>query len=48
MDELLQDNRENIQAHVNEIGEAAVEEVKKNLKGMLAKAFSGNTSIKVK
>jgi uncharacterized Zn finger protein (UPF0148 family) len=46
-DELLRDNQENFQAHAKEIGEAAVEDVRKGLKEMLAEAFKGSSVIKL-
>ncbi len=47
-DELIHENSENINEHVFEIGKQAVDDVAKEMRKSLKKAFNGNKNIKFK
>lgn len=46
--ELIEENGDNIEANVEEIGEEVVEDVAKELQAMLQKTFSGSKVFRVK
>jgi uncharacterized Zn finger protein (UPF0148 family) len=45
---LIEENGENITAHVDEIGKAAVKDAAEEVRNMLRRAFSGNRNITFK
>lgn len=47
-EELIRENSENIHEHVKDIGTEAVQDVAKELRKTLKKAFSGSKNIKIK
>lgn len=47
-DDLIQENSENISEHVKEMGKQITEDLAKELKATLAKAFRGNKNIRIK
>lgn len=47
-DELIHENSENINEHMEEIGKKAVDDIAKDMRKSLKKAFSGNKNIKIK
>lgn len=47
-DELLQENSENIQEHISEVGKQVTDDLAKELKASLKKAFKGSKSIRIK
>ena len=47
-DDLIRENRENINEHVEEIGQQVVEDVAKELRSSLRKAFHGSKNLKSK
>jgi uncharacterized Zn finger protein len=47
-DELIHENSENIQEHVSEIGKQVTEDLAKELKASLKKAFRGSKNIRIK
>ncbi len=47
-DELIHENSENIDEHVSEIGNEAVNDLSKEMKKSLKQAFTGNKHIKIK
>lgn len=47
-EELMQENYENIDEHVEEIGKEAVGDLAKKMEAELKKAFRGNKNIKIK
>lgn len=47
-DELIHENSENIQEHVSEIGKHVTEDLAKELKASLKKAFRGSKNIRIK
>jgi hypothetical protein len=46
-EQLLGENTENISAHVEEVKAQVTEEVRRDLKDMLRKAFSGDKNIRI-
>ncbi len=47
-DELIHENSENIQEHVSEIGKQVTDDLAKELKASLKKAFRGSKNIRIK
>lgn len=47
-EELIHENSENIDEHMGEMGKQAVDDVAKEMRKSLKKAFSGNKNIKFK
>lgn len=47
-DELINENSENINEHVKEIGAQVTKDLAKELKDSLSKAFKGNSNIRIK
>lgn len=47
-DELLQENSENIQEHISEMGKQVTDDLAKELKASLKKAFKGSKNIRIK
>lgn len=47
-DELIHENSENIHEHASEIGKKVTEDLAKELKESLRKAFRGNKNIRIK
>jgi len=47
-EELIHENSENLDEHLREIGEQALDDVANEMKKSLKKAFSGNKNIKFK
>lgn len=47
-DELINENSENIQEHVSEIGKQVTDDLAKELKASLKKAFRGSKNIRIK
>ncbi|WP_432452600.1 MULTISPECIES: ECs_2282 family putative zinc-binding protein [unclassified Agarivorans] len=47
-DELFQENSENIQEHISEVGKQVTDDLAKELKASLKKAFKGSKNIRIK
>lgn len=47
-EELLRENSENVSAHLDEIKQEVVQDVRREVQGMFKKAFSGSKHIKLK